>query len=500
MRKFRGNYIQGQFLTAKDPNGEIVRRNPGNLSEPPLTFPYSFEHIHDAVSAAHRAFPVWSRLAPEDRSQRLKQYCTTLSEHSEELAQLISKETGKPIWESKLEITQCAQFIEYELSCEGPLEPVHILPKSGRMGYVRTIPRGVAAILAPPSLPVFSSHRHFIPALLHGNSVVLKPSSFTPSTGEYIAEIMHDSGIPSGVFNVIQGESEVARRLVSHANVDLVFFSGSFETGFKIQKQLVSDYWKTVVLEMAGKNSTVIWNDCDYHKALLESVYSAFLTAGQRCQSTHRLIIHSEVFDRFVKDFHNMAKRCRVDYAFTIAQTNPFMGPLLSESTLENYLRYQGIAVRENCEEVMRGKPLDRDQRGYYVSPSIHIVNQVDPKSIYQREEISGPNVAIYRVVALEEVCDIINQSPYGLLTSFYTNTREHFLYLSENAKVGITYRNLPTVVLNPQLPYGGLKKSGNHRPMGSFSKFQCTSPVSCLEMPGSEMAVEIPDGFPDVE
>jgi succinylglutamic semialdehyde dehydrogenase len=208
-----------------------------------------------------------------------------------------------------------------------------------------------------------------------------------------------------------------------------IFYTGSFETGIKIRKQLATDYWKVLVLDMGGKNSALIWDDCHYERALHEVIYSSFLSSGQRSESAHQILVHEKIFDKFTSDLHQLSKKCKIGYGFDEKDT-PFMGPLITESAMENYLRYQGIAVREGCEEIMRGKSLEKEKRGFYVSPSIHWVKKPDAKSIYQKSEIFGPNIALYKVSDLEEATDIINQSQYGLVSSIYTQNKKNFYWL----------------------------------------------------------------------
>ncbi len=163
---------------------------------------------------------------------------------------------------------------------------------------------------------------------------------------------------------------------------------------------------------------------------------------------------------------------------------------------MENYLRFQGMAVREGCEEIMRGKTLERDKKGYYVSPSIHVVENPDAKAVYQTSEVIGPNVAVYKVTDLEAAIDVVNLPRFGLAASIYTAARENFLRLSEEARVGVFHWNGMTVKNSYRLPYGGIKKSGNHRPMGSSALYQCTYPVSSLEY-AQDAKVEVPATFP---
>lgn len=498
-RVCRGDYIQGHFLRVTDPNGEVQSRNPGDLDADEVPFPFSYEHVHEAVSAAKHGFGSWHKLKPSERQATIIRYRNLLKQKGEDLAKHISFEIGKPLWESRQEVADCITLIDYFLNEGGQTTQQFSVPDAapGCTGTVRFLSRGVMAIISPANMPAFVPHSHFIPCLVNGNAVVIKSSKYAPSVGQFLAEIAHDAGLPAGVFNLIHGDAEVARRLVGHTEVDGIFFTGPYETGFKIKKQILSDYWKILVMEMGGKNATVIWDDCNYEKALHDSVLSAFLTTGQRCMSTSRVLVHEKIFDRFTEDFHSLAKKCRVDYGMVDGENAPFMGPLISESSMENYLRYQGIAVREGCEEVMRGKTLERDRKGYYVSPSIHWVKTPEPKSVYQKNEIHGPNAALFKISDLDEAAEILNQPQHGLVASIYTGARENYAHLTEEVRVGLFHWNRMTIENCYKLPQGGVKKSGNYRPMGSFSGYQCTYPLSSLEDSTGYDASRLPSQLP---
>jgi succinylglutamic semialdehyde dehydrogenase len=497
-RIVRGNYIEGQFLKVTDPNGEVKSANPGDLEQGEVPFPFSFEHIHEAVSAAKRGFISWRRIQASDRYAAVRRYRDLLQTRAADLSRVISTEVGKPLWESKSEVAETISIIDDFLSVGSQTTQELQVPSASpsAQGVVRFLPRGVMAVIGPASMPVYTAHTHFIPALIHGNTVVLKASPHAPFTGQFLAEIMHEAGLPAGVINVLHGSSEVARRLVAHPDVNGIFFTGSHESGMQIKKQVVSDFEKVIILDMGGKNGLVVWDDCDYKKTVQEALLSAFLTTGQRCTSADRILVHDKIFDRFLSDFHALAKKCKIGFGL-VDENEPFMGPLISETALEHYLRYQGIAVREGCEEIMRGKLLEREQRGHYVSPSIHWVKKADPKSVYQRSEIFGPNVAFHRVKDLDETAEILNQTQYGLVASVYTKTREHYLRLVDDVQVSLLHWNRPTTEVSYRLPYGGIKKSGNARPMGSYAGLQCTYPVSSLEHVDNPQAPELPLQLP---
>ncbi len=476
-RHYRGSYLQGQFVAVSDPSGEVKSFNPGNLNQAPLPIEYAYAHVQEAVASARRAFVAWKAMAAGQRLANLRRYFELLQARSETLAQHLSFEVGKPLWESRLEIDETLQMLSYFLGLGAASAPEKI-----EDGFVRHHARGVMAVIPPGSMPVYGAHWHFFPCLVYGNTVVLKASQVAPLTGQYLAEIAHESGLPPGVFNLVQGESELARRLTLDREIDGVFFTGHYETGLKIQKQIVGDYWKVCVVEVVGKNSILVWDDADYPRALRETLFSSLVTTGQRTTSASRVLVHEKLFDKFLTDFHALAKKCRIGLGLVDGDGAPFLGPLMNETIQENYLRYQGIAIREGCEEIMRGKSLDRETKGFYVSPSIHLVNRPDPKSVYQQSEVFGPNVAFCKVRDLEEAKEWLNLPEHGLVASVYSASRDPFTRLADEVHVGLMHWNRPTTAPTFTLPSAGQKKSGNHRPMGSFSVHQCTYPVAGLE------------------
>ncbi|MCB0417093.1 MAG: aldehyde dehydrogenase family protein [Bdellovibrionaceae bacterium] len=496
-RSYRGDYIKGHFVKVSDPNGEVLSKNPGDLDQPVLSFPFSYEHVGDVIDAARAGFATWKRMPASDRYAALSRYRGLLQERKKEVSEMLSFEGGGPLWEAESEVNESLQLLEFYLGQPSETEVERKLEHTNEMESVfRYYPKGPMVVISPSTLPLLISHSRFVPALLNGNSVVLKSSKFNPAVGQMLAEIANDAGIPSGVFNVIHGDAELSRRLIGHKDVQGVFFTGSHEKALRIRKELVNDYWKTLVINSGGKNGIVVWKDACYEKALKESLYSAYLTTGQRYTSTRRLLIHADLFDRFLEDFHNLSKKVRVDYGL-LPDRQVFMGPLVSEAKMENYLRYQGIAVREGCEEIMRGKHLEKERRGYYVSPSIHLVKTLNPKSIYQRDMIFGPNIAIYKIQDLDEVPQVLNQSPDGLVASLYSASRETYARLLGEVEVGLFHWNCPTVSPVYRLPFVGLKRSGNGRPMGTQAYLQCTNPMSSLELGAEAVYPHLPANLP---
>lgn len=496
-REYKGSYIAGHFIPVTDPIGVVPSLNPGDLDAPRVDFAFNYDHVNEAVLAARRAFKLWSHQDPAERYAVLQRYREILNSRREEIVQVDAFEIGKPLWEARLEVQDCLDLIDYSLN-HGTQTSVEMkVPDAvpGAMGVVRYRSRGVLAVVSQSILPLISAHHHLIPALLNGNTIILKTTKHAPALGQLLAEIAHQAGVPAGCFNFLHGDGEVSRRLTGHPEIDGVLFTGTSESAIAIKKQLAPEYWKIAVLQSGGRNGTVIWDDANYSKALYDTVVSSFLTAGQRYTNGNRVIVHEKIFDRFLKDLHTLAKQIQVGYPG--AEKEPFLGPLVSEKAIEDYVRYQGIALRENCEEVMRGKPLERDKKGYYVSPSIHLVETPDPKSVYQSTEFFGPNITLYKVRELDEARDILNITSYGLVASIYTGKRENFVRVTEDARVGMMQWNYPTTHLSFRMPVGGLKKSGNGRPMGSFAGYQCTFPISTVEAPADLASSFYPSSMP---
>jgi succinylglutamic semialdehyde dehydrogenase len=359
-------------------------------------------------------------------------------------------------------------------------------------GFLRFKPRGVMAVIGPFNFPGHLPNGHIIPALLTGNTVVFKPSELTPGVGQVMAQIFEQVKFPQGVFNMIQGTGEVGKRLAMNEYVEGVLFTGSYETGFRIKQDTLPHFWKITALEMGGKNAAIVWDDCDVKKAVYENIMGAFITSGQRCSATSRIIVRRSVADQFINLFHNAAKKVSINYAFE----NPFMGPLINSAAVDKYLRFQGIAKREGCEQIMRGKVLELDRDGYYVTPSINIVTKPDPSSIYQKSELFGPNVAIYLVEEIADAIKIVNQSSYGLALSVFSSDREVYQYCFDRSRVGIVNFNRSTVGASSKLPFGGMGKSGNNQPTGTFAIYSCTYPVACLEDEGTLDLSKAPPGM----
>jgi succinylglutamic semialdehyde dehydrogenase len=476
----RGDYINGEWLKSESADESWEIHSPADLTDFIMRLQGVYSNVGKACEAAKGAYKSWSHTTLNERKELLLKLKKVFQERAEEMAQLISRETGKPLWEAKTEAAALASKVDVTLEHSLKLIVDERISSAlpGIDGVIRYRSRGVMAVVGPFNFPAHLPNGHIVPALIAGNTVVFKPSDKTPAVGQFFAECFDLAGFPPGVFNFIQGRSEVGRRLVQNEHVDGVLFTGSYDVGLKIKQDTLEQYWKLLALEMGGKNSTVVWSNADLEKAVYETIVGAYMTTGQRCSCTSKVILHKNIRDKFIENFHETAKKLTIGHW----SENPFMGPLISQDSVDKYLRFQEIAKREGAESLMRGKTLELKKQGYYVTPSINIVSKYNKDSLYQKNEIFGPNVAVYSVDDIDEALDIVNADGFGLVMAIFTKDKSLYEKCLIDAKVGLLNWNRTTNGASSRMPFGGIGKSGNDRPSGHFAVQYCTVPVASLE------------------
>lgn len=479
---FAGDFIAGKFVKNIKADGQFKDISPADLNDHVMTVTYYYEHVDKACQAAKEAYLPWAKLSIDDRKNYLQKLRDIFAFHEAEMAETIARDTGKPLWDATTEAKALAAKIDITLKESIKLiqeERIkNALPQVD--GVIRFRSRGTMSVIGPFNFPAHLPNGHIIPALLAGNTVVYKPSEQTPAVAQLYAQMLEKAEFPPGVFNMVHGEAETGRRLIAHELVDGILFTGSYEVALKIKQETLNHYWKILALEMGGKNATVVWDDADIDKAIYETLVGAYMSTGQRCSGTSRIILHDKIADQFTDRFYQAAKK------LTIAHwsKNPFMGPLINGAAVEKYIRFQEMANRENCENLMRGKSLELDYKGHYVTPSIHLVKSFDPNSLYQKTEIFGPNVAIYRSSDFDNALEIVNSTGYGLVMALFTKNKELYETALLKARVGLLNWNRTTNGASSRLPFGGMGKSGNDRPSAHFAIQYCTVPVASLEDP----------------
>jgi succinylglutamic semialdehyde dehydrogenase len=476
---YLGNYIDGAFARPANPEGEIRDVNPGDPDDVIAAFEWRVDTIDTAIDAARRASKSWAQTPFEERADALKRYADALRANAERMAQAISRDMGKVIWEARTEAR--AMVNKVGVTLEDGMRLVADMQPDGVQGRLRYRPRGVMAVIGPFNFPGHLPNGHIVPALATGNTVVFKPASHTPAVGQLIAECIDAAGFPPGVFNLIQIPGRHGDRLVGHKDVDGVLFTGSTEVGQHIERLTLDDHWKITALEMGGKNPSIVLDDAPLDKSVYEVLTAAFLTTGQRCTATSRVIVQRGIAETFID---RLVTATRTIVAGASYDETAFMGPLVDRRAAEDFAQWQTIATEEGAHTLVEGGLMENPPHagGAYVRPSIHRVDSVDLSSRYQREELFAPDICIYTVDTIDEAVALADDTDYGLACSVFTASHDAYMATVDSVRAGIINWNRSTVGASGKLPFGGMKKSGNGHPAALFSTLYCTYPIACLE------------------
>lgn len=485
-----GDYLDGRFVVPAVATAEIDRRSPADLDDRVGVFPVSAAHVDAAVDAARRAQPAWEATRLEERVARLVAFREALLKREAALVACLGREIGKPVWEARGEVQALAAKIDITLA-EGLALVKGFELEDGRLA-TRYRPHGVLAVLGPFNFPLHLAHGHVVPALATGNTVVFKPSEAAPATAQLYAEAAHEAGFPAGVFNLVQGRGAQGAALSAHPGVDGVLFTGSYATGVQIQKANVDRPGRMLALELGGKNTAVVLADAPLEKSLYDVLYSALVTAGQRCTAVSRVVVEKPIAELFVAE---LSARCEMFAVGAPTAPGVFYGPLSTEAGFEKFQAAQMTADREGQVRVRPSRGVHGVPRGYYVRPSIHLVTRPNPASRYEHEEIFGPDLAVYVADDLEHACALADATPFGLAAGVFTQDEARFEACAARLRVGCLAWNAPTVGSSSRLPFGGLKNSGNHRPAALFSTLYCTYPVAVTRGPQAFDAAKVAPG-----
>jgi succinylglutamic semialdehyde dehydrogenase len=459
------DFIAGSWADAPAPEGVIEDRSPADLSLVLGRYPWAVAQVDRAVAAARAAKPAGVQL--------VRAIGAALKKREEELARAIALDVGKPLWEARSEAQACSA--KAAITADEGMKLVSGFAAPGQAGAeCRFRPLGVLAVLGPFNFPVHLPNGHILPAIACGNSVVFKPSEIAPHAAEVYARCLEDAGVPPGVFNLLQGGPAVGAALAAHPGVDGVLFTGSWNVGQAIERACQGQT-KLLALEMGGKNAALVLPDADFDKAIYDVLFSAFVSAGQRCTAASRaIVVGKEAARRFAGRIAQLAAGLSIGHPF---DDGVFMGPLASPAALEKFERGLPGDV-EALLQPRRLKPRGLD--GCYVSPSVHLVER-RRGSPYEREELFGPDLAVYPAASEEEALEIANATDYGLAASVHTASAEAFDRCQRALECGVVSWNAPTVGASGRLPFGGLKRSGNHRPAGLWSTLYCAAPVAVM-------------------
>jgi len=461
------NFIDGQWLTARSAK-TFENRNPANRDDLIGLFPASSaEDVDAAVRAAKKAFNAWRLVPAPKRGELLYRVGELLRKYKEEIARGMTREMGKVLKETRGDVQEGIDTAFY-VAGEGrrlfgettPAELPNKFAMSVRM------PVGVCALITPWNFPMAIPTWKMFPALLCGNTVVLKPAEDTPHTATRLVEILTEAGIPAGVVNLLHGRGEeVGAALVRHPGVQLVSFTGSAVVGREIASACGQNL-KRVSLELGGKNAQIVMEDADLELAVEGALWGAFGTTGQRCTATSRLIVHRDVVKAMTDALVARAEKIKIGDGL---DESVDMGPLINQPAREKVLRYIDIGRQEGARLRIGGGVHDAGAcaKGHFFQPTIF--DQVKPSMRIAQEEIFGPVLSIIEVKSFDEAVEVMNGTPYGLSSSIYTKDVGRVFQAMRDIEAGITYINGPTIGAEVHLPFGGVKNTGNgHREAGT--------------------------------
>ena len=412
-----------------------------------------------AVDAAAEAFRGWRTTPAPARGRIVARAARLLEEHKEELAQILTREEGKTIAESRGELQRSINVAEF---CAGESRRMNgetiQSELSSNFAYTIKQPLGVVACVTPWNFPVAIPVWKIAPALVAGNTVVFKPATLTPATGVRIVELFQEAGIPPGVLNLIIGSgSEAGDAIINHPAVKAVSFTGSNQVGIRLYEE-VSRRGAKVQCEMGGKNPVVVMEDADMELAVESTAQGAFGSSGQRCTATSRVVVVNDVADEFVDRIAKRAGSMRIGPGNDPATE---MGPTVDEDQFKTVLSYIDIGRDDGATLVCGGSRATGDglDKGYFVNPTVF--DHVTPDMRVAREEIFGPVLSVLRVKDFDEAIQVANDCEYGLSSSIFTNDSVRVFRFVDEIETGMTHINSPTTGGEAHIPFGGIKGTG---------------------------------------
>jgi acyl-CoA reductase-like NAD-dependent aldehyde dehydrogenase len=485
------NFIAGEWV-APDSGQYFDNSNPADTTDVIGRFPKSgAPDVAKAVESAKRGFERWKRTPAPARGDVLRRVGEILVSRKEELADLMTREMGKPLAETRGDVQEGIDTAFYAAT-EGRRLFGHTVPSEladkWAMSFRRPI--GIAGLITPFNFPLAIPTWKMFPALVCGNAVVFKPAEDVPHTGHVLVEILLEAGLPPEVIQLVHGDGEVGAAMVAHPEIPLISFTGSTETGSKVG-ETCGRMHKRLSLEMGGKNAQIVLDDAKLDLALDGVLWGAFGTTGQRCTATSRLILQDGIHDAFVAQLKARASHLKLGDG---RKPGTDVGPVIHADSMTKIQRYVEIGLGEGAELALGGQRAHGAglEKGYFFQPTIF--TNVKPGSRLEQEEIFGPVLSVIRVKDAAEAFRVNNGVKYGLSSSVYTQDVNVAFRAQQELDNGITYINAPTIGAEAHLPFGGVKQTGNGHREGGWEvyEFYSETKVGYVDFSGSLQRAQI--------
>jgi aldehyde dehydrogenase (NAD+) len=499
MKTFK-NFIAGQWVAPS--TGEYFENvNPADTGDVIGRFPLSGrEDVDRAVASAKRGFEQWRRTPAPARGDVLRRVGDILTRRKDEVADLMTREMGKPLKETRGDVQEGIDTAYYAAT-QGRQLFGHTVPSELQskwaMSYRRPI--GVAGIITPFNFPLAIPTWKMFPALVCGNACVFKPAEDVPHTGAVLVEIMLEAGLPPEVIQLVHGVGEtVGAAIVEHPEVPLLSFTGSTETG-RVVGEVAGRMHKRLSLEMGGKNAQIVLDDADLDLALDGVLWGAFGTTGQRCTATSRLILQKGIHDRFLGMLVDKAKSLKLGDG---RKAGTDVGPLVNEAARKKVERYIDVGQADGADLLCGGRRPEGKglEKGFFFEPTIFA--RVERGFRIEQEEIFGPVLSVVRVADADEAFAVNNGVKYGLSSALYTRDVNLAFRALTELDNGITYINAPTIGAEAHLPFGGVKQTGNGHREGGWEvyEFYSETKVGYVDFSGTLQRAQIDNylGTPD--
>jgi len=458
------NFIGGQYISSDSKNfidiyepatGEIY----GQLKDS------NANDINLAVRSAKTAFPVWSNLTVKERSVYLNNIADGIETRLDEFAEFESRDTGKPIALARsLDIPRSVINFKFFAEYANNFEFKFYLNSKTSQNYINRFPLGVVACISPWNLPLYLFTWKIAPALISGNTVIAKPSEFTPYTAFILGDVCKEAGLPPGVLNIVNGKgSTCGDLLVKHKEIKAISFTGGTSTG-KVIFENSSNSLKKLSLEMGGKNPAIIFDDCDYESMLDNIVRSSFSNQGQICLCSSRLLIENTIYEKFKNDFSLKVSELLIGDP---SKDETQFGSIASESHFQKVVSYIELVKKEGGKIILGGQKVELEGRcsnGWFIEPTI--VEGLDPLSKVNQEEIFGPVVTLQSFKTEADVIEVANNTDYGLSATIWTDDIEKGERVAKQVDAGVIWINC-WLLRDLRTPFGGMKNSGLGREGG---------------------------------
>ena len=478
-----GRWMRGrgaEFPSLNPATGETIWRGSAAAAD----------DVDQAATAARNAFESWGALPFAERENVVRRFAKLLEENKEQLADVIGRETGKPLWETRTEVAAMINKVDISVRAYHQRTGESETQTGGVKTALRHKPHGVVAVFGPYNFPGHLPNGHIVPALLAGNVVLFKPSEQTPLVAEETVKFWERAGLPTGVISLLQGERTTGEAITRHPALDGLYFTGSPRTGHILNQQFTSQPGKILALEMGGNNPLIVGAIGDRRAAIYDVIQSAYLSSGQRCTCARRLFVKNDIAgDAFVATLAGAVKNIRVG-AYN-DRDQPFMGPVISAQAADHLLAAQKKLMSLGAKPIVEMKRLP--QGAAFVSPALLDVTAV--KDLPDEEDF-GPLLKLIRYDSFDEAIELANRTRYGLSAGLLSERVEDWEVFYKKIRAGIVNWNRQTTGASSAAPFGGVGDSGNHRASAFYAADYCAYPVASMEAPKSELPAQLAPGI----